>query len=159
MKGTIYWDVGRSILQRQREQGWEAKGIEHISKDLKRTFPDMRGLSPRNLLYMRAFADAWPEREIVQEALAQIPWYQNLALLEKLSDPETRLWYAERVRAKGWSQAILVLQIERRLHEREGKAITNFPATLPPPDSDLATQVFKDPYCLSGCCEHGMRGS
>jgi predicted nuclease of restriction endonuclease-like (RecB) superfamily len=106
----------------------------------------MRGLSPRNLKYMRAFASAWPERQIVQEGLAQITWYHNIALLERLGDSQTRLWYAQKTIANGWSHNILIMQIENAAHEREGKAITNFPATLPPPDSDMAVQVFKDPY-------------
>jgi predicted nuclease of restriction endonuclease-like (RecB) superfamily len=95
---------------------------------------------------MRAFASAWPERQIVQEGLAQITWYHNIALLERLGDSQTRLWYAQKTIANGWSHNILIMQIENAAHEREGKAITNFPATLPPPDSDMAVQVFKDPY-------------
>jgi predicted nuclease of restriction endonuclease-like (RecB) superfamily len=106
----------------------------------------MRGLSPRNLKYMRAFASAWPKRQIVQAVLAQITWYHNIALIEKLDDTQTRLWYARKTVANGWSHNILIMQIENATHEREGKAITNFPATLPPPDSDMAVQVFKDPY-------------
>ena len=106
----------------------------------------MKGFSPRNLEYMRAFAAAWPERAIVQEAVEQIPWYHHIALLEKLDDPAERLWYARQAMEHGWSHNILVLQIQGRAHERQGKAITNFRDTLPPPESDLATQVFKDPY-------------
>jgi predicted nuclease of restriction endonuclease-like (RecB) superfamily len=82
----------------------------------------------------------------VQEVLAQITWYHNIALLDKLDDPEARLWYARKAREEGWSRNVLVMHIERRLHERQGKAVTNFPATLPPTDSDMAAQVFKDPY-------------
>ena len=82
---------------------------------------------------MRAFASAWPERQFVQEGLAQITWYHNIALLERLGDSQTRLWYAQKTIANGWSHNILIMQIENAAHEREGKAITNFPATLPPP--------------------------
>jgi len=103
-------------------------------------------LTSRNLKYMRAFASAWSERQIVQEGFAQITWYHNIALLERLGDSQTRLWYAQKTIANGWSHNILIMQIENAAHEREGKAITNFPATLPPPDSDMAVQVFKDPY-------------
>ncbi|MEK6706077.1 MAG: PDDEXK nuclease domain-containing protein, partial [Bdellovibrionota bacterium] len=88
----------------------------------------------------------WPDRLIVQGPLAQIPWYQNIALLEHLDDAQTRLWYAKQTAIHGWSQPILCLQIEQNLHERQGKAVTNFPTTLPPADSDMATQIFKDPY-------------
>jgi len=142
----LYWDIGRVILDRQQREGWGAKVIDRLSADLRQAFPDMRGLSPRNLKYMRAFASAWPERQIVQEGLAQITWYHNIALLERLGDLQTRLWYAQKTIANGWSHNILIMQIENAAHEREGKAITNFPATLPPPDSDMAVQVFKDPY-------------
>jgi len=142
----LYWDIGRVILGRQQREGWGAKVIDRLSADLRQAFPDMRGLSPRNLKYMRAFASAWPEHQIVQEVLAQITWYHNIALLEKLDDAQMRLWYARKAIANGWSHSILAMQIENAAYEREGKAITNFPAALPPPDSDMAAQVFKDPY-------------
>ncbi len=143
---VLYWDIGQLILARQEQEGWGARVIDRLSHDLSEAYPDMKGLSPRNLKYMRAFAAAWPDREIVQRVVAQLPWRQNIALLEKLSDSEERLWYARKVREEGWSQNILVLQIKNRLHTRHGKALTNFPATLPPADSDMAGQVFKDPY-------------
>jgi predicted nuclease of restriction endonuclease-like (RecB) superfamily len=78
--------------------------------------------------------------------LAQITWYHNLALLEKCKDTEVRLWYARKTIENGWSRNILAIQIETRLHERQGKAVSNFPAALPPADSDMAAQIFKDPY-------------
>lgn len=106
----------------------------------------MKGFSPRNLKYMRAFAAAWPERETVQHTVAQLSWRQNIALLEKLDNPGDRLWYAEKTLKYGWSSNILAFQIEAQAHRRHGKAQTNFAATLPPPDSDMAVQVFKDPY-------------
>lgn len=142
----LYWDVGGIILRRQATEGWGARIIDRLSMDLRQAFPDMKGFSPRNLKYMRAFAAAWPERKIVQEVLAQITWYQNLALLEKLDGPSERLWYAKKTLEHGWSRNILAIQIETGLHERQGKAVTNFTATLPPSDSDMAVQVFKDPY-------------
>ncbi|MCB9726843.1 MAG: DUF1016 domain-containing protein [Deltaproteobacteria bacterium] len=142
----LYWDIGRSILHRQEHQGWGAKVVERLSVDLRRAFPDMKGLSPRNLKYMRTFASAWPDRPIVQEVLAQIPWYSNLALLEKLNDAQDRLWYARKTRLHGWSRNVLVMQIETGLHRRQGKAITNFEDVLPAPQSDLANNLLKDPY-------------
>jgi len=142
----MYWDIGQSILERQHKEGWGAKVIDRLSHDLKKAFPDMTGFSPRNLKYMRTFADAWPDRAIVQEVLAQITWYHNLALLEKADDSKIRLWYANKTLEYGWSRNILAIQIETRLHERQGKAISNFPAALPPADSDMAAQIFKDPY-------------
>jgi len=141
-----YWQMGQTILQRQASAGWGAKVIDRLSADLRAEFPDMQGLSPRNLKYMRAFASAWPDRAIVQGVLAQIPWWQNIALMERLNDANTRLWYARQTIEHGWSQPLLCIKIDQQAHARQGKAITNFPATLPPADSDMAAQVFKDPY-------------
>ncbi len=142
----LYWDIGRSILDKQANQGWGSHVIDRLAADLREAFPEMKGFSPRNLKYMRAFATAWPNRQIVQASLAQLTWYHHIALLEKLDSPESRLWYAAKTLEHGWSRNILAFQIETHAHRRHGKAQTNFPATLPPPDSDLAVQVFKDPY-------------
>lgn len=86
-----YWDMGNTILKRQESSGWGAKIVDRLSADLREEFPDMQGLSPRNLKYMRAFAAAWPNRSIVQRVVAQLPWRQNIALLERLDNVETRL--------------------------------------------------------------------
>jgi predicted nuclease of restriction endonuclease-like (RecB) superfamily len=143
---NLYWDIGKTILEKQAREGWGAKIIDRLSADLSKEFPGMKGFSPRNLKYMRAFAAAWPDRSIVQEVLAQITWYHNLALLDKLDDPEIRIWYARNTVKNGWSRNILAVQIDLRLHERRGRAVNNFPLALPPADSDMAKQVFKDPY-------------
>ena len=142
----LYWDIGRTILERQDREGWGARVIDRLSTDLREAFPDMQGLSPRNLKYMRAFAAAWPDRAIVQQLAAQIPWFHNCILLDRVQGPADREWYIRQTIQNGWSRNILALQIESRLHKRQGKAVTNFPATLPPSDSDMAAQVFKDPY-------------
>jgi predicted nuclease of restriction endonuclease-like (RecB) superfamily len=142
----LYWDIGRMILDRQKRAGWGAKVIDRLAADLHEAFPDMKGFSARNLKYMRAFAAAWSEQQFVQEALARIPWYHQIALLEKVSGPAERLWYARRAIEHGWSHNIMVLQIQRRAYKRQGKAVSNFRDTLPPAKSDLASQVFKDPY-------------
>ena len=142
----MYWDIGRSILERQRTEGWGAKVIDRLSHDLKIAFPDMSRFSPRNLKYMRTFADAWPDRAIVQRTVAQLPWRSNLTLLEKLDDPQIRLWYAQQAVERGMGKDMLAIQIEARLHERQGQAITNFDIALPPADSDMTAQIFKDPY-------------
>jgi predicted nuclease of restriction endonuclease-like (RecB) superfamily len=142
----LYWHVGRVILARQEREGWGAKVIDRLSYDLRQAFPGMGGLSARNLKYMRAFASAWSDREIVQAPLAQLTWYHHLALIEKLDDKAVRLWYATRAVEHGWSRNILAFQIAGRAHARQGKALTNFKRTLPPTDSDFAAQVFKDPY-------------
>jgi predicted nuclease of restriction endonuclease-like (RecB) superfamily len=142
----LYWDIGRLILDRQQRAGWGAKVIDRLSADLREANPEMQGLSPRNLRYMRTFAAAWPEGAIGQRVVAQLPWRQNIDLLERLDDPEQRRWYAEQTIRNGWSHSILCLQIDRRAHERHGKTVSNFKDTLPPADSDMAAQVFKDPW-------------
>ena len=142
----LYWDIGRNILDKQQKEGWGAKVIDRLSADLSKEFSDMKGFSPRNLKYMRAFAAAWPDKSIVQRVIAQIPWRSNIALIDKLDKPGERLWYAMKTIKNGWSQPILCLQIEAQAYAREGKAVNNFSLALPPADSDMAQQAFKDPY-------------
>ncbi len=142
----LYWQIGRDILARQAAQGWGAKVIERLAHDLRQAFPDMKGFSPRNLKYMRAFAEGWPDADFVQAVLAQLPWYHQLALLDKLDNADSRRWYAAQAIEHTWSRNVLVMQIETRLRERTGAALTNFEARLPKPQSDLARESLKDPY-------------
>ena len=142
----LYWNIGRGILKKQEEEGWGAKIIDRMAKDLKDAFPEMSGFSPRNIKYMRKFAESWPDFEIVQRVVAQIPWRTNISLMDKLKDEESRIWYAYKVIENGWSKTILDLQIESRLMERSGRSVNNFSEALPPADSDMVNQVFKDPY-------------
>lgn len=142
----LYWNIGKAILQKQEEEGWGAKVIDRMAKDLKDAFPDMSGFSPRNIKYMRKFAECWPDFEIVQQVVAQIPWRTNRMLLDKLDTQEERIWYAHKTIANGWSSTILDLQIQSKLIERTGKSVNNFLVALPPADSDMANQIFKDPY-------------
>jgi predicted nuclease of restriction endonuclease-like (RecB) superfamily len=142
----LYWQIGRDILDRQERERWGARVIDRLAVDLKRSFPDMKGFSPRNLKYMRAFAEAWPEEPIVQAVLAQITWYHNVAILEKLTTSEDLIWYAKATIQNGWSRNVLVHQIEAGRMHRQGKAVANFDRTLPAPQSDLARDITKDPY-------------
>jgi predicted nuclease of restriction endonuclease-like (RecB) superfamily len=142
----LYWQIGQDILARQAAQGWGAKVIERLSQDLRSAFPEMKGFSRANLMYMRAFAAAWPDEKIVQQAVGQLPWGHNLVLLSQLKDPAQRLAYAESAIEHGWSRNVLNIHIETRLLERSGKAVTNFSTTLPAPQSDLARESLKDPY-------------
>jgi predicted nuclease of restriction endonuclease-like (RecB) superfamily len=142
----LYWQIGREILERQKAQGWCAKVIEQLSKDLRSAFPEMKGFSRTNLLYMRSFAENYPDEHFVQQVAGQIPWFHNCVILDKAKTPEEREFYINKTIENGWSRNILVLQIESRLYERQGKAITNFDLTLPSPQSDLAKQLLKDPY-------------
>jgi predicted nuclease of restriction endonuclease-like (RecB) superfamily len=142
----LYWQIGREILERQQQESWGSKVIQRLAKDLKREFPDIKGFSPRNLKYMRTFAESWPDEQIVQRSVAQLPWRHNIALLEKLKDRDERQWYAQMALEMGWSRDILVMQIETKLLQRQGEAVTNFERTLPPDQSDLSRQLLKDPY-------------
>ncbi|WP_409523974.1 PDDEXK nuclease domain-containing protein [Nitrincola sp. MINF-07-Sa-05] len=142
----LYWQIGSDILTRQANKGWGAKVIDRLAHDLRIAFPEMKGFSPRNLKYMRAFAEAWPDVQFVQGVLAQLPWYHQIALLDKLKMADDRLWYAQKAIDDNWSRNVLVMQIETRLREREGMAITNFEQRLPKPQSDLARESIKDPY-------------
>lgn len=144
----LYWQIGQDILVRQASQGWGSKVVDRLARDLRNAFPDMKGFSPRNLKYMRAFAEAWPDGEFVQAVLAQLPWYHQLALLDKLHTTEERQWYAAQALENGWSRNVLVMQIESGLRQRTGAAITNFNQHLPLPQSDLARESLKDPYRL-----------
>jgi predicted nuclease of restriction endonuclease-like (RecB) superfamily len=142
----LYWRIGQAILERQDQAGWGAKVIDRLAVDLRGEFPDMKGFSTRNLKYMRSFAAAWSGTEFVQQLAAQLPWFHNCVLLDKLSDSTQREWYARAAIEHGWSRNILVHQIETRLIERQGRAATNFERTLPAPQSELATALLKDPY-------------
>jgi predicted nuclease of restriction endonuclease-like (RecB) superfamily len=102
-----------------------------LSADLRRAFPEMKGFSPRNLKYMRAFAEAYPDEQFVQQVVAQIPWGHNVRILDAAGGPAEREWYARQTIEHGWSRNVLVHQIESGLYGRQGKAVTNFERTLP----------------------------
>ena len=142
----LYWQIGRDILTRQQQQGWGAKVVTQLAKDLRQEFPQMKGFSRTNLLYMRAFASAYPDEQIVQQLAGQIPWFHNCTIVDKVKDPTERLWYIQQTIQHGWSRNVLVHQIESGLYHRQGKAITNFERTLPLPQSELAQNLLKDPY-------------
>lgn len=162
----VYWEIGNTILQQQKKEGWGTKVIDRFITDLKTAFPNMKGLSPRNVKYMRAFAEAYPNFEfvqrsvaqiqsnknqdliIVQQSIAQLPWGHNCTLLDKLDTIEERLFYAQKAVTYGWTRDLLVQQIENGLYKRQGALTSNFQLALPDYDSELAFQLFKDPYQL-----------
>lgn len=143
---VLYWQIGNRILDLQEKKGWGSKVIEQLSSDLQKEFAGVQGFSLRNMQYMRKFAEQYPEEQIVQQVVAQLPWSHNVTLLDKFSDKETRIWYAQKAIENGWSRNILIHQIESKLHSREASALTNFTTTLPSPQSELAQKVLKDPY-------------
>ena len=142
----LYWHIGCDILERQQAQGWGAKIVAQLAKDLTAAFPDMKGFSRRNLLYMRSFAEKWPDAEFVQQAVAQIPWGHNILIITKSDSVTEARFYIEQTLEQGWSRDVLALQLKSNLYARTGKAVTNFTRTLPSPQSDLAQQTLKDPY-------------
>jgi predicted nuclease of restriction endonuclease-like (RecB) superfamily len=141
-----YWNTGKIILARQMEAAWGAKVIDRLATDLQEAFPDMGGLSRRNLFSMRRFAECFPDGPIVQQPVAQLPWGHIVAITQQVKDPAARDFYIREVLTLGWSRTILELQIQNQLHLRAGKAQNNFSLTMPPADSDMAAQLFKDPY-------------
>jgi len=142
----LYWDIGKTIVEKQKEEGWGSKVIDRMSKDLKAAFPRMTGLSSRNMLYMKQFAESYPDFAITQQVVAKIPWGHNVILMDRIKDVKKRLWYVHKTIENGWSREVLETWIDSNLYSRQGKAITNFKATMPKAQSDLANEILKDPY-------------
>ncbi len=147
----VYWQIGKEIERRQAEAGLERGRrtpgvVQRLSLDLRAAFPGARGFSVRSLRYMRAFAAAWPEREMLQSGIAALPWAHVTLLLDKLPDRPTRDWYA--ARASSWSKAELAHHIASHLHEGEGAAITNFEQALEAGDAEAVQRITRDPVVL-----------
>lgn len=142
----LYHHIGTEILNSQKTHGWGAKIIDQLSHDMRIEFPEMKGFSTRNLKYMRKFAEEYSDAKFVQEVLAQLTWYHNLTLLDKVPNKQDRLFYIKKTIEYGWSRNLMVTQIEKKLHERQGQAITNFKDKISSPQSDLAHYTLKDPY-------------
>jgi len=158
----IYWEIGNIILIQQKQEGWGAKIIDKLAADLMSEFPDMKGFSVRNIKYMRAFAEAFPnfvqqaaaplqndENQsitIVQQLAAQLPWGHHQLLLDKIKNKKEHIFYIKKTIENGWSRNVLLHQIESGLYKAQGSLINNFPNTIPAYQSELTQQVFKDPY-------------
>ena len=160
---TLYWEIGRLIAGAQKRSGYGKRVVEHLASDLQKAFPGMGGFSPLNVWRMRAFyianaesrrsnklsqavTETSPAPRGVPEPFASLPWGHNVLLIHKLESPKDRLWYGAKAVENGWSRNVLALQIDSGLHKRQGKAVSNFKATLPPEHSDLAQSITKDPY-------------
>ena len=141
----LYHDIGCVINE---HKSWGNKFIDNLATDIRIAFPESKGYSVRNLKYMAKFAETYPDRKFVQTVSAQIPWSHNIAILEKVKDPQQRIWYIEKTAENGWSHNVLIHQIESSLYERQVLAdkVTNFEHRLPSPQSELAVQTMKDPY-------------
>ena len=144
---TLYWQIGRLILDRQAAEGWGTKVISRLAADLRTEFPSMRGLSQRNLVYMRTFAATFSE-PITQQPVARLPWGHVTVLLDRVTDPDARTWYATAAAEQGWSRATLIGHITAHRYARAGAATNNFPTTLGDLESDLAREIAHDPYDL-----------
>jgi predicted nuclease of restriction endonuclease-like (RecB) superfamily len=179
---ALYWRIGRAIVERQAGDTWGSAVLERLAADLRRTFPGVAGFSRTNLFRIRAFYLAWsgpaeivPQpvghfgaagdaaanaslAAVVPQAVGQLPWGHNVALVEQLKDPAARRWYTEAATQHGWSRSVLERQIAGRLHERQGQAVTNFATALPAPESDLARQALKDPYVFDFLTLHADAG-
>lgn len=142
----LYWQIGKDILLRQQDEGWGTKVISRLAEDLRKEFPDMKGFSRSNLMNMKSFAESWPDKQIVQQLVGQLPWGHNIRIIQKIKDKEQREWYAQQTIQNGWSRNVLIHHIDSNLYQRQGQAITNFERTLPDTQSDLAHQLLKDPY-------------
>jgi predicted nuclease of restriction endonuclease-like (RecB) superfamily len=151
----LYWSIGKTIIDKQEQSGWGSNFIEKLAKDLQNEFPGIEGFSRSNLFRMRAFyteytkvAPAVRQLDSLENlgVLSQLPWSHNVVLMEKLDDVNDRLWYAHKAIENGWSRNVMAMWIKSEIHNRQGKAITNFKSTLPTPHSDLANQSLKDPY-------------
>lgn len=158
----LYWELGKLIAEKQKENSWGNGVIDQLAKDIKTDFPTSSGFSRANLFYIRKFylfynsvkvqqavgllpADT-SERETIRQLVAQIPWGHHILLLTKIKAPEAALFYLQQTLEHNWSRAILTLQIEQNLFARQGKAITNFQTTLPVQQAFAAQQILKDPY-------------
>jgi len=144
----LYWNIGKRILEKQESEGWGAKVIDNISRDLRQEFPEMKGFSITNLKYMKVFASNFKFEEISQQAAGQIPWFHICTIIDKVSSHEQRMWYIQKTLENGWSRNVLNMNIKTNLYERDGRSITNFQNTLPQIQSDLAQSIIKDPYNL-----------
>jgi predicted nuclease of restriction endonuclease-like (RecB) superfamily len=142
----LYWEIGRTILERQTREGWGAKVIDRLARDLRRSFPDMQGLSPRNLQFMRSFAAGFPDEAIVKQLASQLPWWHVVRLMQRVKDPAAREWYMREAVRQGWSRSVLEIQMLGNAHARQGRAVTNFETALELSESRRAAEVFKDPY-------------
>lgn len=155
----LYWDLGEQIVEKQRQANWGDGFLEQMSKDLRNEFPEMKGFSYRNLRLVRQWVLFWTpiwqqvvakldNTEFAQQLVSKIPWSHNQVIINKIKDGNEALFYVRKTIENNWSRVVLTHQIESGLYQRDGKAITNFEKTLPAPQSDLAGQMLKDPYCF-----------
>lgn len=156
----FYWSVGKEIEERYASGKWGDKIIAYMSKDLQRELPDAHCFSRTNLYYVKKFYSLYSQAETfipqvggqlrtIDSLIFSIPWGHHKRIIDKCGEsPVEALFYVAKTVELNLSRDMLEHLIDTRLIEREGHAITNFPTALPLPDSDLAQQITRDPYCF-----------
>ncbi len=144
---SLYWDLGRPIVEKQEYEKWGTAVVERLSRDLKKEFPEMTGFSRTNLFAIRQFyLFYYCGTEFVPQPVGQIPWGHTRLIIGKIKNFDEAIFYSQQTIENGWSRDVLAMQIESNLFARQGNSLTNFTQTLPKPNSDLAKQTLKDPY-------------
>lgn len=146
----FYWELGKDIVNMKADVKWGSKFYENLSKDLKNEFPDAGGFSIRNLKYMKQFYELIPQNVIRQQVAAQlwmIPWGHIILIISKIGkNTEKALFFVQQTIKNNWSRSVLLNFLDTDLYERHGKSVNNFDVSLPKEDSDLSTELIKDPY-------------
>ena len=143
----FYWELGKEIVRLESSNQWGTKLIEQLSMDLKLEFSQIKGFSRRNLYAIRQWYLFYSTRyEFVPQAVAQLPWGHQRLIINKIKDVELAIRYADACYENSWSRDTLEANINSNYHLRVGNGQTNFSATLPALQSDLANQTIKNPY-------------
>ena len=143
----LYYDIGEKLVDNAK---WGNGFVERLSAELKRTCPNVKGFSVRNLKSMKKYYSICSQNEKVQTASARIPWSHNMLILDKVKDNGERIWYMNETFINGWSYDVLGFQIKSNAYKRQeaNRKLNNFNGTLVRPQSDLANDIMKDPYIL-----------
>ena len=141
---NLYYNIGKTL---EENSNWGNKFIDNVAMELKISFPNLKGFSVRNLKYMKSFYNEYKDDDEFVQLVAQLPWKHNITLMQKVKDKEIRKWYILKCLEEGWSDSILIYQIDTNLYNRQEKAIkhNNFTITLKK-NSDLANNIMKEPY-------------
>jgi len=143
---SLYWDIGKMIVERQKGDTWGRSVVEKLASDLQAEFPGIGGFSVRNIWYMRSFYHEYAQNEKLQPMIAEIGWTHNLVIMEKCKDDLQREFYIRMTRNMGWSKNVLIHQIENQTYEKTLTSQTSFDNTLPKVISNQAKLAVKDEY-------------
>lgn len=164
---AFYWSLGKDIVEMKAETRWGSSFMQTLSKDLQAALPMAKGFSLTNLRFIKRFYELYAPviesqvvtqlqrteirsqvvTELTIDEICSVPWGHHRHIMVKCQDDLSKaLFYVRQTIQNGWSRAMLLNFLDTDLYERQGKAITNFKATLPPETSDLAQEITKDPY-------------